>query len=1672
MADINQKFDIWKNKLLDMGKRNNLLNYHDTKRGSLQIKIPAIYDLWDSFVIKEQPIEFPYAEDIDDEAAEDNALSDQNSIITNQSVNEQQKTLRNLRNKSKTFMEEQGINVLYLSFGFVSWTEAAHSKQYFEAPLVLVPVSISWESITSPFVLTLHEDEIITNPTLSYKMHTDFGIELPDFDTDSSLSDYFDTVKELIVKNNWDIVPIVKLGLLSFLKINMYHDLEAHSADILKHPVIKAIAGNSSDIDNDLSMLDNFDHDSECVPSDVFQIVDADSSQQDAILCAKRGMSFILQGPPGTGKSQTITNIIAECLADGKKVLFVSEKMAALEVVHKRLNNAGLDDFCLIMHSHKANKKETLEQLERVLNLSQTKANINDEAYQKLTELEKDRRKLNTYSNDVFKNILPLNKTIYEANGYLASLQSYADIVFSVDNIRQISFEQYIEFLNVLEQLKNTVSNKSTDFTANPWYSANVKFVSNELRHNINAKVQSLVAKSCKISELENELSDKLSISYKVSYAELAKLIKILALAGSSPKVPVFWMTDENVDSLLKEVDKCNKSKEHFITAKEKLRDTNNRISQKGGPHFSVCADIVTLDDLNRSADELRLYVKSNAVYNLWWNDNFESIYEIISAGMKLIIEYNEAKNQLLNLYEKEILNIDYNSIYMRFKTEYQSIFRVFNSTYRKDKKLFAALYRESVKSLSDEEILSAISTLKDMEEIKSELNQKDKRLQNVLKDLYCAENTDIHEVRQKVEMYRLLREYGDILKELRTLLSENSKSETALKCHYESMYSGLDTDWNKIREALHWTATIKSELEFIPDNTEFAKLLCISDESILLCKTLTVSISDAINNFNTDFEWFLNLFENKECLTNLKITELTERIKQCGNNLSLLEKWIDYRNIRDKCVDIGLGDFIKKLEEQPIDSDDIIHVFQKRFFSLWIDSVIAELPAVANFRRKNQENLINNFCRLDKLQFDIAQARIRSKLIDSLPSAMHFTNGSDEISILKREISKQRRIMPIRKLFKQIPDLILRLKPCLMMSPLSVSLFLEADSFKFDTVIFDEASQVCTENAIGAIFRGKQVIIAGDSKQLPPTSFFSTGVSGGGFDDSDNDEDEPYSYDSILDEAALLPERTLLWHYRSRHEHLIAFSNTKIYKKQLVTFPSNVDRMPDYGVEYYYVANGFYDRGGKKGNIIEAQKVADMVFEHFSRFGSKRSLGVIAFGEVQRLAIDTAIRKKRMENQQFEEFFNEDLKEPFFVKSLENVQGDERDTIIFSIGYARDAAGNIYMQFGPLSQSGGERRLNVAITRAKYNVKLVGSIVPTDINIDKISSEGPKLLRSYIEFAMNGPVVLENEITDNNEIQHDSPFEESVYKFLEEKGYKLSTQVGCSGYRIDMAIKHPDISGRYVLGIECDGASYHSARTARERDRLRQDVLESMGWKIYRIWSTDWIKDPVTEGKLLIEAVEKAINHYIEEPPSNVFNEYETDNKTNGFITVEAKEISLEDTENPYGFDDIKETNFNSIPKDRYGNINLSECILQLVKNEYPIHYDLICQKICPVLDREKVTSIVKREVDSALSKLSGRIEKKKDFYYPSAYTTVPARKCNGRSIKYISIDELSSAMLRVAEKCVGATREGIIEETTRAYGFSRRGVNITTAMNEAYQHLLKSKAIFEIDGKVSISK
>jgi very-short-patch-repair endonuclease len=585
-----------------------------------------------------------------------------------------------------------------------------------------------------------------------------------------------------------------------------------------------------------------------------------------------------------------------------------------------------------------------------------------------------------------------------------------------------------------------------------------------------------------------------------------------------------------------------------------------------------------------------------------------------------------------------------------------------------------------------------------------------------------------------------------------------------------------------------------------------------------------------------------------------ITFVELGRFLNLARSELPYFQEWLTYKETYQKLENLGNNKFLDALRDNQIKPEQWFLVLEKRIYQMCLDAILAKKPELKNFNFEVHERQIKEFSKLDFNQLDTARKRLKQLHLQRWQNWEKTSLALAEIPNLKKEAAKKSRHLPIRKLLndtqKGIPNLVKALKPCWMMSPLSVSQYINPDVLHFDVLIFDEASQLRTEDVVPSIIRSNQVIVIGDNKQLPPTSFFSTGDS-----QEDIDDEDDAIYESVLDECSkFMFGRTLKWHYRSQDERLIAFSNHHFYDDKLVTFPNPVQN-PDLGVWFKHVPDGVYDRGKRRDNRREAEVVAQLALEHFQRF-PEQSLGIIAFSENQADAIREQIEILGKNHPNLEKFCSDNSPE-FFLKALENVQGDERDAIILSVGYARDSQGKLYLNFGPLNRQGGERRLNVAVTRAKSKITLVSSIVAGDIDKTRAESKGVKLLHDYLEYAASGGEQLQgNSYTDT--LDFGSPFEEDVYHTLVQQGYIIRTQVGCSGYRIDLGVVNSDRPGEFLVGIECDGASYHSSPTARDRHRLRQQVLERLGWKIHRIWSTDWFRNKPVQVRLLIEKIKQ----------------------------------------------------------------------------------------------------------------------------------------------------------------------------------------------------------------------
>lgn len=1580
---ITLKIAAWQQSLLDLGKRNRMLNYRETRRGTLRILSPGFTELFQRLCLKEESLAFQ------GHLAKDNDF-DAGGIKTAGSLLERQKTLQNLKAKAKLARDEQGLNVLYLSFGFLEWSEAPGLQaQRQKAPLVLVPVALEQAAIGAPFILSRLEEELVVNPTLQYKYATTYGVKLPDLNPEKPDLNAFMQAMEILADNHgWQLSREADLSLMSCAKIAMYHDLSSNRARIMANPLIRAMSGDTAGIKKPAAPQRDLDFDS--VPfNERRQIISADAGQQEALALANAGVSFVLQGPPGTGKSQTIANIIAEALARGRKVLFVAEKAAALKVVHKRLAENGLADFCLPLHNHKCNKREIRDLIAANLYLPHHRVNAN--VLEELNQLWGLSNELNRYARELHTEIAPLNFSIYSAYGYLAKHAAIPEIEFEVECPDEITTEFFHTMLYSVSDLVESLKRLDGPAAANPWHKTKLTAPDQTMRGRILETTRDLDAKLRHILELSQETDKRFDLATAPSWQGALALLKIMTAVADTQLFPAPWLERKRRHELKKTLRETqNDHAEYLALYQDFLKDfkpealefdfeawlerlqlilqdlktmevdlgSNPALEIFAGRKLALPAkellenlkpiyhDYVHVarslglplgehfSDMQELCNTIQAMLDAPPLKRAWFEHAFAArCGAILDCAQKRRQDIVELLRKLDLNWDPEIYNLDYKAMLRRFKVDYNGFFKFMHKGYRQDNHAVRGMTKTVHKKLPAETIIQLLQTLRTLDDERRLLKNGMAELETLLGPGACNSETDLDilersfktvaklhalyggqapdaiirvvcaredygptyarlaELSQTLNndrllnaktgvqglfgakcaafglqdslfpmLQRLLRHSAaldalhaeimrlstrEIMPAKFTYLVKSAQkvkqmrrriAATELNISLQHLYQGPETDWDAAAAELERIDNLVLLLEAERCETVFIRNLCDNTGARQALNDMAQKLCEALNGALPELTVFTGLFYDGAEMENWDLAAVAQRFVRCTQDFEQLDKLLAYHDAQKICVQKGLGEFVMQVDE--LDGHpDIYIAFQKGFYRQWLSAVLQNNAAVFTFKRNLHEARIQHFSRLDKKQLEIAKYRIRDKITGELPFRNGFVTADDEIRVLKREMDKKQCLLPVRRLLESIPNLLLQLKPCLMMSPLSVSHFLAADAYSFDLVIFDEASQIFPHDAIGAIYRGNQVIIAGDSQQLPPTNFFSTNA-------AETDDEEPDRvYASILETAAdFLPQHRLSWHYRSQHEHLIAFSNREIYRDKLITFPASAENIPHAGVELVYVPNGVYGRGDKSCNYAEAQKCVELLREHLA-LHPRRSLGIITFSEKQRQAITRAVLKFREENPQHATFFAEDKEEEFFIKTLENAQGDERDTIILSIGYAKDKHGQMHMNFGPLNHLGGERRLNVAVSRAKHNVKLVSSIMAHDIDLERTEALGVRLLRAYLDFAQNGPEALQPLPTFNGNAFTDD-FAGAVAAFLVAKGYSVQTNVGCSPYKIDIAIEHPSDSKRFVAAIECDGLTYISGRTVRDREHLRHRVLSGRGWQVYRVWSAEWFAD------------------------------------------------------------------------------------------------------------------------------------------------------------------------------------------------------------------------------------
>ncbi|MDR2719766.1 MAG: DUF3320 domain-containing protein [Nitrososphaerota archaeon] len=921
------------------------------------------------------------------------------------------------------------------------------------------------------------------------------------------------------------------------------------------------------------------------------------------------------------------------------------------------------------------------------------------------------------------------------------------------------------------------------------------------------------------------------------------------------------------------------------------------------------------------------------------------------------------------------------------------------------------------------------------------------------------------------------------------TITGEKSQ----LQIKYGSRFNELETNWTDIIYVLEWVK--KAQTLFGTDVTvpEAFALLAVAGPSnapsdAKLNRYYETALQ-SITTFEARFETELK-YQNQK-LRDLPLNIIYERLKILRERVDELQIWIDFKDLRNNFALRGLDGFFERIVEQKTPSNQLIDSFRRGAYQEWINNLYTEDSNLGRFRRENHEQLISDFKKLDKELIHLTSSMVIEAANSRKPQDILIQASDSEAAILMKEAAKKRRLMPIRTLLQKIPNLLIKLKPCLLMSPISVSQFLSPETAQFDIVLFDEASQIVPEDAIGPIYRGKTIVVAGDNKQLPPTSFFQKSL----IDNLDwseiNDEDFEV-FDSILDECLGigLPVKTLRWHYRSKHEDLIAFSNHQFYDDTLITFPAAKAQHDSLGVKMVYVQNGLYDRGGNRDNKVEAEEIVNLVFEHFTNY-PKKTLGVVTFSATQMESIEEAIDRRRREHPEFDKFFKEDRLEGFFVKNLENVQGDERDVIFFSVGYGYDQSGQITMNFGPLNKPGGERRLNVAVTRAREKVVIVTSIKSTDIN-PETKAQGVQTLRNYLEYAEKGPDILDTPHQRTG--TYESSLDEDIASEIQKLGYKVTPQVGCSGYKIDMGVIDPVNNGCYLLGVECDGTTYRSSNSARDRDRLREQVLKGLGWRIHRVWAPSWVARRDSEIKRLKEALEQAQKLQLDQealkPVVDLKEDdvVETDVRKVKFAGIEKigtpyKIYPLKAAFNPYIKIQTEKSTHTSKQKNEFHypeNREIQTRLLgELVEKEGPIHFDYAVERLADAWGIKRVTPKVNHAVQEVLNTLL-RAQKvtikgsflwspqQKDIQIRTPVDGIPETK---RKLEQLPPEEVEAAMKLIVQYALGISDESLVAESAKIFGLTHTTDKSKEYFNEILTRLIRERKIALKNGVITLT-
>ena len=1561
-------------ELLDLSTRNRLLS---TSRGSsrssrLEIVDERSDEVYRHLVAEGKAMSFlpaPSAENDtaeppegvlvqpEDQEPDEAGVSERHTddkLQTSLTSEKLQQKLLKFSYDAKSYEEEQGVNILYLALGFLKWYEEENSDRERFAPLLLVPVSLSRSSATTRFRIRFTQEDVTTNLSLQARLKQDFGIELPDVPDAEELvpGSYFEQVASAVKdRRRWEVLPNdIVLWFFSFSKFLMYRDLDPASwpaeRTLGQHPLIQAILqegfGEEPPLCDERESIDPL-----IPPIDMVHVLDADSSQSVVIEEVKRGRNLVIQGPPGTGKSQTITNMIAAAVKAGKTVLFVAEKMAALEVVERRLANIGLGDMCLELHSHKANKRAVLDDLERALQLGRPKSDDAETAHH-CEELKHNRDRLNRHLKTIHTPLSPCGFTPFQILGELVRLRAEgtrpAD--FQLADVLEWTRSEFETRLNLLKDLAERIREIGVP-SAQAWRGVELEVILPTDIDRLMARLPQITARLEQLIAAGDELAKRLRISPPRTLGELQKSVRTARCLASAPLMDRKALASEVWVQRRSEIDRLIDSGRHYAARRTELAD--------------IVADVA------------------------WDTD--------VTAARRNLAAYG------------------------------QSWFRWFHRPYRE---AMAAL-RGILKGQPSKKIEDRIALL-------------DKLIEG-----------------QKT----------------RTSLSEGSDFVLGREA-FGTHWQGAESDWEALAAVCQWEAssagknvdkrfrTITADLDEVPDFGPNLNEIDPLAESVqadfdALATTLQLNLKEA--------------FEAEE-ISSVPFEELLSRIadwRACPEALSL---WVNYHIRRRRLESEGLAELVAQIHTGRTAAEEAVPRCEMACYEAWIRQLFQSEPELAVFSGSSHEQVLEKFRKLDQERIFLARQEVALAHYERLPFAGRA--GVGEAGIVRHEIQKKRRHLPIRQLLARAGRAVQSIKPVFMMSPISVAQYLEPGLLDFDLLLIDEASQVQPVDALGAIARARQVVVVGDSKQLPPTTFFQRMLNEDGQDFEATGELAAGDLESILGLCCAqgMSQRMLSWHYRSRHHSLIAVSNREFYENRLYVVPSPGEASENQGLIFRHLPEGRFDRGGSATNPIEAKAVAQAVMQH-ARECPGKSLGVGTFSVSQRDAILDELEWLRRNDPSLEAFFANGSAEPFFVKNLENIQGDERDVIFISVGYGKDESGSMTMNFGPLSNAGGERRLNVLITRARECCRVFSSILAEDIDLTRAKARGAQALKTFLKYAETGLMDAGSERRG----EPASEFERQVGEALASEGYETHPQVGVAGFFVDLAVVDPEQAGRYLLGIECDGANSHRARSARDRDRLRQAVLEDRGWVLHRIWSVDWFHRPEEERKKLLKAIEhakidRAGRGRSDENPSSPKPALpcEIDRHDDGGKPLTGNSPIASEPYLEARIDVPSDRAIPDLPADE-----LARIISRVIEEEGPIHREEIGKRIIQLWGQQRTGSRIKEAIEEAMQVVSGdsHVACDGEFFFSKEKDMrlrdrSQVESSTLRKPEMLPPMEIRKALSEVAEVHLGVEAGDAVIETARLLGFKTTTPQLREVIEQELAKLVRTGRLENRHGKL----